>query len=56
MTDIEGVGNLAELAVADAVDSGRDLLLHDLAGGLGETHVEGCPLERPAGFARLQKL
>ena len=56
MTDVEGVGDLAELAVADAVDAGRDLLLDDLAHRRGETRVEGCLLERPADFARLQEL
>src|SRR5207302_11269937 len=45
-----------ELAVADAVDAGCDLLLDDLADSLGETGVKGCLLERPAGFARFQEL
>ena len=56
MADIEGVRNLAELAVADAVDSGRDLLLDDLAHRPGETSIERCLLERPPDLARLQKL
>ena len=56
MTDIEGVGNLAELAVADAVDAGCDLLLDDLAHREGETRVELRLVERAAGFARLQEL
>jgi len=56
MTDIEGVGDLAELAVADAVDAGGNLLPDDLVHRQGETRVERGLLERPAGFARLQKL
>ena len=56
MTDVEGVGNLAELAVANAVDTGCDLLFDDLAHRQGETRVERCLLEQPPGFARLQEL
>jgi hypothetical protein len=56
VADIEGVGDLAELAVADAIDAGCDLLLDDLADSLGETSVKGYLLERPAGFARFQEL
>ena len=50
MTDIEGVGDLAELAVADAVDAGCDLLLDDLAHREGKTRVELRLFER-AGWA-----
>src|SRR4029077_14778672 len=55
VTDVEGVGDLAELAVTDAVDAGRNLLLDDLAHLSGETSVERCRLERSPGFARLQE-
>jgi hypothetical protein len=56
VADIEGVGDLAELAVADAVDSGRDLFLDDLPHRPGETSIKRCLLERPPDLARLQKL
>jgi hypothetical protein len=35
VADIEGIGDLAELAVADDVDPGRDLLFDDLVDGGG---------------------
>src|SRR5437867_274990 len=56
VADVEGVGDLAELAVADAVDTGRDLLFDDLVDSKGKTSIEGRLLERSAGFARLEKL
>jgi hypothetical protein len=41
VTDIEGVGNLAELAVADAVNPGSDLLPDHVVDSGGETGIEG---------------
>ena len=38
--DVGGVADLAHLAVADHVDAGRHLALHDFRGGLGD-HVRG---------------
>ena len=50
--DIEGVGDLAEFAVADAIDAGCDLLLDDLADSLGETSVKAiCSNGRPVSRA-----
>ena len=55
MTDIEGVGNLALLTIADAVDAGRELLCDDLLDSGGKARLERLRLERAAGLARLQK-
>ena len=55
VADVKGVGDLAELPVADAVDAGRHLLLHDLVHRGGETGVERGLLDRPAGLARLEE-
>ena len=56
VADIEGVGDLAQLAVAHAVDPGRHLLMHDLVDRGGETGVERRLLDRPPGLARLEEL
>src|SRR5204862_6729544 len=41
VTDIEGVGDLALLAVADAVDAASDLFFDDFAHRGGEPRLEG---------------
>ena len=56
MADVEGVGDLAKLAVAYAVDPGRDLLAHDFVDRGGKTAIERRLLDRPPGFARLEEL
>ena len=53
--DIEGVGDLALLAVAHAVDAAGDLLLNDLPNGLGETRIESGLVEGLAAFARCEQ-
>src|SRR5215469_9392175 len=56
MSDIKGIGNLAEFAIADAVDAGRHLLLDDFTHSPCEIGVKRRLFEGPAGFARLQEL
>ena len=56
MADIKGVGDLAELAVADAVDAGRDLFSDDVVDRGRQTGVERRLLDRPPGLARFQEL
>ena len=55
VADIKGVGDLALLAVADAVDPGRDLPGDDLPHGLGKPRLERLLVECLAALARLQK-
>jgi hypothetical protein len=55
VTDVEGVGNLAELAVADAVDAGRRLLCDNLSDGVGQAAFERRLTKLAAGLPRLQK-
>src|SRR5712691_6319862 len=55
VADVEGIGDLALLAVADAVDPDRDLFGDDLLYGRGETRLERRLIECFAPLARLQK-
>ena len=55
MADIKSVGDLAEFAVADAVDAGRDLFSDDVIDRGRKTGVECRLLDRPPGFARFEK-
>jgi hypothetical protein len=52
VTNVGGIRNLAELAVADAVDPGRDLLGDHLSDGLGETPFERRLIKLAAGLPR----
>ena len=52
---VEGVGNFAELAVADNVDAGRSLIFDDVVDRGRETIVEGPLVELPAGLPRFEK-
>src|SRR6516164_2919297 len=54
--DIEGIGDLAELAIADDVDASRDLLIDNLVDGCGKTVFESRLIEGPSSFACLKKL
>src|SRR6516225_2231977 len=56
MTDIEGIRDLPELTVADAVDAGGDLLFNDLVDRCGQTLVEGGLIEVSAGLTSLEEL
>ena len=55
VTNIGGVGNLAELTVADAVDAGCDLLGDNLVDAGGEPRLEGRLIKFAAGLARLEQ-
>src|SRR5437764_1421285 len=55
MADIEGVGNLALLAVANTVDSSGDLFGDDLLDSRGKARLERRLVNLAAGFARLQQ-
>jgi len=55
VADVKSVGDFAELAVADAVDAGRDLLLDDLVDRGGQTSIESGLVQRPTGLARLEE-
>src|SRR6516225_5343168 len=48
--DVEGVGDLAELAVADDVDPRRDLLFHDFIDRGGQAFIESRLVEFTTGF------
>src|SRR6476620_5740936 len=54
MADVEGVGDLALLAVTDAIDAARDLLFDNLAHRAGEPSFKRRFVEAVAGFARLE--
>src|SRR6516165_12039584 len=55
VTNIRGVGNLAEFPVADAVDAGCDLLGDNLFDVGGEPRLEGRLIKFAAGLARLEQ-
>src|SRR5205814_9673146 len=54
VTDVEGVRDLALLAVTDAVDAAGHLLLDDFAHRGGEPGFESRFVKGVAGFARLE--
>ena len=56
VADVEGVRDLAEFAVADAVDAGGDLSSDDIMHRGSETGVERRLLERPSDLAGFEKL
>jgi len=53
--NVERIGNLAELAVADAVDPGGDLLCDNLPDGTGEARLKCRLVKLAASLPRLQK-
>src|SRR5262245_41670628 len=55
VANIEGIGNFAELTVANDVDPGGNLFFNDLLDRQGETSFKGCPIQRPAGLLRFQE-
>src|SRR6516165_12753267 len=55
VTNICGVGNLAEFPVADAVDAGCDLLGDNLLDVGGEPRLEGRLIKFAAGLARFEQ-
>src|SRR5437763_14425155 len=55
VADVEGIGDLALLAVADAVDADVDLLGDRLPHRRREARLECRPVERLAALARLQE-
>src|SRR6266446_9003417 len=55
MADVESVGNLALLAVADAVHPRRDLLCDNLPDSVCETRLERRRVKLVAGLPRLQE-
>src|SRR6266446_5692841 len=55
MADVESVGNLALLAIADTVDPGRGLLCDNLPDGICETRLERRGVNLAAGLPRLQE-
>src|SRR5215469_14573566 len=52
--DVEGVGDLAEFAVADDVDPRRDLLFDDFVDGGGQAFIESRLVEVTTGFPCLE--
>ena len=52
VTNVGGIGDLAELAVTDAVDAGRDLLGDNIADCDGEARLERGLIKFPAGLPR----
>src|SRR6516162_2463633 len=55
VANVGGVGDLAELAVADAVSSHRDLLCDNLPDGAGEAFLERRLIKFAAGLPGLQQ-
>ena len=55
VADIEGVGDFAEFAVTDDVDSGRDLLFDVLVDGFRQTFRESRLVEFTAIFSRFEE-
>ena len=53
--NVGGVGDLAEFAVADAVDAGCHLLGDNLADCPRKARLECCLIKLAAGLPRLQK-
>ena len=51
---VEGVGDLALLAIANTVDAAGHLLLDDVAHRSGDTRLECCFVKAVAGFTRLE--
>src|SRR3984893_14793170 len=55
MADVESVGNLALLAIADTVHPGGNLLCHNLPDSICETRLESRLVKLAAGLLRLQE-
>src|ERR1700730_7993216 len=55
MADVESVGNLALLAIADTVHPGGNLLCHNLPDSVCETRLERRRVKLAAGLLRLQE-